>query len=359
MALTRSIKFSARENSRRTLFRYPAVAVAVSWLAIFLGPCRAQEKKFSATTIGPIHFLAISPSSDLIAVDALQHPANCYAIALFSISSGKPVATFEYEPGGGAFGGLAFSRDGKSLISAGGDPKAAINHWDVESGKITKSWSGQGSGLLLTDRWLLTRDFPVCKTIWVYDLETQKEVAKLAGFASKVEMAAISADGKQIAVWEDGGGPLRPVDGPLKLWEVATGKQLRDWGKQKFCIDKMQFFRNEPTLAVVGGGGLWLYDLKTGKAPAFTCFRMEAISGDGKMMASRGVFTEYADEETTRYPDGMHIYSVGKKKVIATLPVDKDWKSGPVQFTPNNRFLVCAGAADGTVRIWDVSKLKP
>jgi len=123
----------------------------------------------------------------------------------------------------------------------------------------------------------------------------------------------------------------------------------------------MLFVHDEPTLVAtpITSGGSAILDLKAGKSTDIY-FPAQAISADGKIAARRGPFVEVTEKGLFKeYPDSVYAYSRQRKKVIATFPIEKDWKSGPIQFTPNNRFLVCAGAADGTVRVWDLSKLKP
>lgn len=195
--------------------------------------------------------------------------------------------------------------------------------------------------------WSIRRDFPKCKTVWVYELETRRKVAELTGFTGKVEKATISKDGKMIALWEQGG--------PLRLWEVATKKELMKSDDLK-DLQKLWFLDSEPGLAVLRCG-LGIYNFKEGKG-VDTDFPAEAVSSDGKMMATRGKYTDYGEDKTTRYPDGVHVYSRQQNKIIATFKVDSAWKSGPMLFTPDNRRLVVAGEG-GVIRVWDVSKLKP
>jgi WD40 repeat protein len=302
---------------------------------------------------GPIHYLAISPSSDLIAVDAFHLGANRCEIVVFDIAKDKRVVTLRYDPGGSTFGGLAFSRDGKSVIAAGGGGKVAINHWDIERGEIAKSLSPTGAGLVMTERWSVRRDSER-KTVWIYDLEAQKEVAKFGGFPAKITGAAISPDGKHLA--------LQDYDKVLRVLEVATGKEVqkRDYSFQMKC---MLFARDEPTLVATpygSAGSAAILDLKAGKSTSIF-FPANALSGDGKMMAAHGPIEERTEKgRFIEHPDGVHIYSRQKQKIIATFPIEKDWQSGPMQFTPNNRYLVyCGGPAGGSVRVWDLSKLDP
>jgi WD40 repeat protein len=248
-------------------------------------------------------------------------------------------------------GGLAFSRDGKAVVaSGGGGGRATINYWDIGTAKVTKSFVHEGGVMTLTQGWLVTRDFPDCMTLWIYDLETRTQVAKFAGLSAKVKHAAVSPDGKHLAI-QDG-------DNVLKVMEIPGGKELfkLDYRRE---VSRLYFLHNEPKLAVLSNAGFGIYDIGTGKAVGPGFFRTSAVSYDGKMLVSRGPQLYFGDKTKTLYPDGVHIYSREKKKIIATLDVDTTWKSIATQFTPDNRKVISAGANDGTVRIWDVSKLEP
>jgi WD40 repeat protein len=224
-----------------------------------------------------------------------------------------------------------------------------IKYWDVQTEKVTKTFEGAGQGIAMTERWLVTRNFPDCKTVRVFDLEMGKQVAVLTDFPSRVEKAAISQDGKYLALLED--------QGPLKIWELPGGKELLKWNYQS--VSALLFFKNEPTLAILrGGGGLAIYDLKTGKGTGPGFFNARAVSDDGKLMAMKGEVV-YGEKKGTikRYPDAVHILSREKRQIIASFNTEPKWEVRQLQFTPDGRYLLAAGGA-GIVRLWDVSKLE-
>ena len=329
-------------------------SMAILWCHIVcivpVGAAEGQEKTF-AIGEGPIFHLAISPSSEIVAIDAFDFRAGGSMILLFDIAKEKKVGVFRYDRGNGAaFGGLAFSRDGKSLIAYGGERPGGIKYWDIQSGQVTKTLEAPGQGIAMTERWFVTRDFPECKTVKVLDLETGNQFAVLKDFPSKVEQAAISLDGKHLATYEN--------DGPVKVFELPSTKRLFTFDYPKYSFRHMMFFKNQPTLAVLTPG-LGLYDLKTGKMePGVGFFSARAISPDGKMMARKGEVSQPTEKSVKRYPNGLHILSTEKKKIIATFPVDPNWQPRQMQFTPDNRKLVAVGNG-GIVRVWDVSKLQP
>ena len=162
---------------------------------------------------------------------------------------------------------LALSRDGKRIASSGWDK--TIKLWDVDSGSELVS-IGQGEKKA-TSRALL------------YKGDVSGYRLALSGIAGSL---AFSPDGGQIASghWS----------GEIKIWDAATGKQLKTLDGHKNWCDSIAFSPDGKQIVSAGGDKtIKLWDVMSGTELA-TLRGHEwgsahvAFSPDGKQIASRG-----------------------------------------------------------------------
>lgn len=331
----------------------PSFCVA---LLFWTGLAVAQERTF-VVGHGVISHTAIAPSSKVLAVDASDISANAKLIILFDTSEQKKIGTIKYTPGGIAFNSLAFSKDGKSLVVAGGIRSATpekttiVSYWNVPSGRLAKSIEVDGQVIAMNDRYVVARDLAGGNWTKIYDTETGDKIAELASFSPRYENASISPDAKYLGLLDDRGS--------VRVFDLPSGKSRFTLEFAQSSLPRM-LFPGRSTIVVAGGGATSTYDLKNGEplaeAKALRFFSPDTISRDGRLMARKGEVMQRIEQSIKVHPDALHVLSTEKKKIIATFKVDPKWQIRTMQFTPDNQSLVATGGG-GIVRIWDVSKL--
>jgi WD40 repeat protein len=193
---------------------------------------------------------------------------------------------------------VAFSRDGKRVVTASGDNTARL--WDAESGKEIAVLKGHTSLLWSAafspdGKRVVTASDDATARLW--DVESGSEIAVLKGHTSLLRSAAFSPDGKRVVTASD--------DYTARLWD-AKGLE-------------------EPTV------------LKGHERAVASA----AFSPDGKR-----VVTASADN-TAR------LWNAASGTATAVLEGHTNWVLSAA-FSPNGKRVVTA-SADNTARLWDAA----
>jgi WD40 repeat protein len=251
---------------------------------------------------------------------------------------------------------VAFSPDGKTVASGGGD--TSIRLWNVVTGKLQSTFEGQNAKV-----WSLAfspdgktlaagDDAPpgsIAGRIKLWDVATGKEKATLSGHTNHVVSLAFSDDGKTLASASFRRvvppGNKAPVKGEVKLWDAATRKPLATLEGTRsvaFTSDSALLAFPAPKQTIA------LWDIAAGKARATLkdgtyclCF-----SPDGKMLASAS-----ADKS-------IKLWNVATDKQEAALKGHTS-SVGSLAFSPDGKILASAGSStDTAIKLWDVAGRK-
>jgi WD40 repeat protein len=238
---------------------------------------------------------------------------------------------------------LAWSRDSAVLASGSHDKTACL--WDAKTGKLRRRITGHEDAVLSlalsSDRKTIatgSRD----KTVRLWDAVSGKELWRSDAHRESVCSVAFSPDDKLLA--------SAGRDGKVRLWEMAGGKQLleltdcdppADWQFEghKPAVCSLAF---SPDGTVLASGGQYqvvrLWDVKTGKQirqwetqPTGVVLGV-AFSPDGKTLASASATAA-----------GTQLWDVATGKLLVKLDGDGSQTSG-VHFSRDGKTLISCPA---------------
>ena len=238
---------------------------------------------------GRLCCVAYSPNGKLIATGGRRawttKPEDQLkpALDIWDAQTGKRIRTLEARAPGAVYA-VAFSPDGKRIVSGGGNVANSagtrlpheqdLNVWDVETGKelldlkghkwpvASAKFSGNGKRIVSSDS--ASGPAPPFR---LWDAETGKELLTIKDLGDELyRCVAINRDGTRIVTGGLGNGRVVAV----RLWDADTGKELRT--VSKVPLSAVAFHPNDKWIVGVTAGGLdvmagtvMIWDIATGR----------------------------------------------------------------------------------------------
>ena len=297
---------------------------------------------------------------------------------------------------------VAFSKDGKILVVAGGD--GTIRLLDGVSGLEQRTFSGHTNAIYLAvfspDEKLLassSRDL----TARVWDIASGRELHKFTGFRCAVKAVEFSPDGRTIAasgndgmikIWDlktekelhsfvhinsaDVDMSVYSIafdrtgkkiygangDGTISEWDIAKQKETKVWKAHDGWTFQIRFNRDYSMLASSGQDAvvkLWdtsdwhevrRMSMARAEAPSNIPSAGLVFSPDGKLIAAG---SNGFDQNQTKYVYVQAVvWKVDTGEKLWTLEGQK-YDINALTFTRDDKFLL-TGSVDTTIRFWDM-----
>jgi len=318
-----------------------------------------EDQRNLATLSGheaPIWSMAFSPDGTLLATGSVDKTVRIWDVArrrLLRTLAGQPDVVTD----------LAFTQDGKRLISVGGIVAIA---WDVTTGEKLRTFEGhkrpiQRVTMLPGDRRFVTSAWDNTARIW--NLDESKAATEIHGpdvepsggdpimravasatfqIFGGTHVSALSPDGKRLVT----AGHVNPT---ASVWDTETGRQVATLNLVKaanfnFEFTQAAFDRDGGHVATASSDGARIWDVATHKQ----LFSL----GEPGVSVETLAFNHAGDRIVTGRKDGdAQLWDALSGKLIATLSGHTSAVNS-VDFSADDK-LVVTGAQDGSARIWD------
>jgi WD40 repeat protein len=212
-----------------------------------------KAAKLTGKKAGRIQTIAFSPDGRLLASGGYNR-----AIQVWDVRQGKAIREIQGNP---RLGGLLFSPNGKTLAS--GSP---LRLWDAVSGKERSNFDNQAGGdfplaFSPDGKQLVSANDPpgrhVQPLVRLWDATTGKEFCRYNGHRTVIGAAAFSPDGKLVA-----SGGVTDEDNSVQVWEAATGHLIRRFEGHHSWLFAVVFAADGLTVASSAGDStILLWDI--------------------------------------------------------------------------------------------------
>jgi WD40 repeat protein len=310
----------------------------------FLDAATGDPVDQSITFAKPMNLDRVRFSPDGRLVATANSDADHSEAQVWEVASGKPVSPpfIERKPRGGIFD-LAFSPDGKTLLTGCYAAEGAVRLWKVDGGQMLWTYVNHWSGFRLLfhpdGRTIYCAGY---KGIRVLDAATGRPTGPEFSYPGTINALRLSPDGTALA----GGGDDRTA----RLWDVATGRPI---GEPLEHLDTILGLAFSPDGKKVATGSLdktaRVWDAITGQ-PMTQPLAHDGEIGhveflhDGKSVITNGsVSAARLWDVATGKEIGPGLSHSGG--VVGSSAMDRDGR------------VIATGCLDGTIKFWDVPGL--
>jgi len=249
---------------------------------------------------------------------------------------------------------VAFSPDGRTIASGGWDGKVII--WDSKSGRELRALAGHASpvtAVAFTSAGERLVSGGMDQALKLWDVTKAEVVREFAGHTDHINGIAVSPDGKLLASvgggWASDEAPgsgvisrKAPVDRGVRVWDIATGRQVRHLADDRAVLRAVTFTRDGRSLAAAGDQSMInLWDVATWEQGQGS-FKNHVAEVNAVTFSAGGTFLATGGE------DGVRLWDVQGDGEPRKFSAGATW---PVAMSADGR-LVAAEDGKG-VSVWD------
>jgi WD40 repeat protein/beta-lactamase regulating signal transducer with metallopeptidase domain len=252
----------------------------------------------------------------------------------------------------------AFNPDGTLLATGGVDKTIVIwdvakyrKQWGPPDKKVLKGHTNQLRNVRFSPDGTILASSGEDGLVIFWNPKTGERIRTIEAHTMPAYGLAFSPDGKYI-VSTAGNHKVKDAPGEVKMWKVADGAFVCEFGKHRTHVWNAAFSPDGKVLALAGGGGsINIFDVEKRteiKAiPQPVGIRAIAFSPDGKYLATG---PSVAQDTVVRLWDTKTWTEYAALEGHSNLVFN-------IRFSPDSKFVASAGA-DSRIFIWDIPQPK-
>jgi WD40 repeat protein len=266
---------------------------------------------------------------------------------LWEVATGRELRTLAGH--GNVVEAVAFSPDGRLVLTGADDNTAKL--WDVAAGRELRTLAGHSRGVNAVafspdGRLALTGSWDTTAKLW--EVATGRELRTLSGHSGQVHSVAFSSDGRLALTGATAspGYASELAGGTAKIWQVATGRELRTLTGRLTRIRSVALSPDGQVALTATGWNAMLWEATTGR-------KLLTLAGHSGEVTSVAFSPDGRLALTGSEDNTAKLWEVATGRQMRALG-DHDQGVTSVAFSPDGLWVL-TGSWDGTVRLWEIS----